>query len=105
MSALGQKQTFALRQVMPALPPMADILRPERDVRFVPIADMIAPHGLHNHAENSARRTCRAQERSDLSQLVGVPAATAGMSAPLVRTLVLGQSAPGTAYKRKSVLF
>ena len=31
---------------------------------------MIAPHGLHNHAENSARRTCRAQERSDLSQLV-----------------------------------
>ena len=34
------------------------------------IADMIAPHGLNNHAENSARRTCRAQERSDLSQLV-----------------------------------
>ena len=29
-----------------------------------------APHGLHKHAENSARRACRAQERSDLSQLV-----------------------------------
>ena len=40
------------------------------DVRFVPIADTIAPHGLHNHADHSARRTCRAQERSDLSQLV-----------------------------------
>ena len=55
MSALGQKQTCAVQL---------------GDVRFVPIADMIAPHGLHNHAENSARRTCRAQERSDLSQLV-----------------------------------
>ena len=48
----------------------ADMCSAKRHVRFVPIADMIAPHGLHNHADHSARRTCRAQERSDLSQLV-----------------------------------
>jgi hypothetical protein len=33
MSALGQKQTFAAQNGMSALPPKADILRAERDVR------------------------------------------------------------------------
>ena len=70
MSALGQKQTFAVQEGMSALPPKADIDGQSFDVRFVPIADMITPYGLHNHADHSACRTCRAKERSDLSQLV-----------------------------------
>jgi hypothetical protein len=37
---LGQKQTFALQQVMSALPPIADMCGAKRDVRFVPIADI-----------------------------------------------------------------
>ncbi|MGB6315202.1 MAG: hypothetical protein WBG13_21950, partial [Pseudolabrys sp.] len=32
MSALGQKQTFAVQNVMSALPPKADISRPTCDV-------------------------------------------------------------------------
>jgi hypothetical protein len=40
MSALGQKQTFALQQVMSALRPKADIGAAQINVRFVPIADM-----------------------------------------------------------------
>jgi hypothetical protein len=40
MSALGQKQTFALQQVMSALPPKADIGAAQINVRFVPIADI-----------------------------------------------------------------
>jgi hypothetical protein len=40
MSALGHKQTFAPQKVMSALRPEADIPCSERDVRFVPIADM-----------------------------------------------------------------
>src|SRR6516225_10626914 len=39
MSALGQKQTWKLVRVMPALPPKADIGTQSRDVRFVPKAD------------------------------------------------------------------
>ena len=55
MSALGHKQTFAVQNGMSALPP---------------IADMIAPHGLPNHAENSARRYPRDRRNVlDLSQL------------------------------------
>jgi hypothetical protein len=42
MSALGQKQTFALQKVMSALPPKADMCGATRDVRFGPIADMAA---------------------------------------------------------------
>jgi hypothetical protein len=38
MSALGHKQTIA--RAMSALPPKADIRGGERDVRFVPIADI-----------------------------------------------------------------
>jgi hypothetical protein len=37
---LGQKQTFALQQVMSALPPKADIGAAQINVRFVPIADI-----------------------------------------------------------------
>jgi hypothetical protein len=40
MSALGQKQTFALQNGMSALPPIADMCGAKRDVRFVPIADI-----------------------------------------------------------------
>ena len=40
MSALGQKQTFAMQQGMSALPPKADMCSATRHVRFVPIADI-----------------------------------------------------------------
>jgi hypothetical protein len=39
MSALGQKQTFAVQKAMSALPPKADIGTQSRNVRFVPKAD------------------------------------------------------------------
>ena len=40
MSALGQKQTFAVQNGMSALPPKADMCSAPAHVRFVPIADM-----------------------------------------------------------------
>jgi hypothetical protein len=40
MSALGQKQTFAVQNRKSALPPIADICSAQADVRFVPIADI-----------------------------------------------------------------
>src|SRR4029077_20235398 len=40
MSALGQKQTFALQKAMSVLPPKADMCSATRYVRFVPIADI-----------------------------------------------------------------
>ena len=40
MSALGQKQTFAVQYAMSALPPIADMCGALADVRFVPIADI-----------------------------------------------------------------
>ena len=40
MSALGQKQTFAVQKRMSALPPIADMCSATRYVRFVPIADI-----------------------------------------------------------------
>ena len=39
MSALGQKQTYAMHKGMSALPPKADMCGATRDVRFVPKAD------------------------------------------------------------------
>jgi hypothetical protein len=39
MSALGQKQTFGSGNPMSALPPKADMVQRDRDVRFVPEAD------------------------------------------------------------------
>ena len=44
MSALGQKQTFAVQKRMSALPPIADMYGAKRDVRFVPIADIGDQH-------------------------------------------------------------
>ena len=41
-SALGQKRTFAVQKGMSALPPKADMCSATRDVRFVPIADIVA---------------------------------------------------------------
>ena len=40
MSALGQKRTCAVQNVMSALPPKADMCGATRHVRFVPIADI-----------------------------------------------------------------
>jgi hypothetical protein len=40
MSALGQKQTFAMQNGMSALPPKADMCGAKSDVRFVPRADI-----------------------------------------------------------------
>ena len=40
MSALGQKQTSKRVCIMSALPPRADIGTQQRDVRFVPKADI-----------------------------------------------------------------
>ena len=42
MSALGHKQTFAVQNVMSALPPKADMCGATRHVRFVPKADIPA---------------------------------------------------------------
>ena len=41
MSALGQKRTLGHVRAMSALPPKADIGTQPRDVRFVPIADIL----------------------------------------------------------------
>ena len=40
MSAMGQKQTFAVQKGMSALHPKADMCSAQAIVRFVPIADM-----------------------------------------------------------------
>ena len=53
MSALGQKQTFAVQEPMSALPPKADMCGATRDVRFVPIADIRASE---DHAFDSERK-------------------------------------------------
>ena len=43
MSALGQKQTFAMQNGMSALHPKADMCSAQADVRYVPIADIVPP--------------------------------------------------------------
>jgi hypothetical protein len=43
MSALGQKQTYAVQNGMSALLPKADMCSATRDVRFGPIADIPCP--------------------------------------------------------------
>ena len=40
MSALGQKQTYAVQKAMSALHPKADMCSALAHVRFVPIADI-----------------------------------------------------------------
>ena len=42
MSALGQKQTLGMVRLMSALPPKADIGTRQRNVRYVPKADIRA---------------------------------------------------------------
>ena len=46
MSALGQKQTFAMQNVMSALTPKADMCGALADVRLVPKADILPPPAL-----------------------------------------------------------
>jgi len=55
MSALGQKQTYAVQKSMSALPPKADICGATSDVRFGSKADMC-----------SARRHVRFTPNSDI---------------------------------------
>ena len=55
MSALGQKQTFAVQNVMSALTPKADMCGATSDVRFVPIADI---HGCEEMSDGSVT-ACR----------------------------------------------
>ena len=49
MSALGQKQTFAVQNVMSALPPKADMCGAVAHVRFVPIANIPLETLLDTH--------------------------------------------------------
>jgi hypothetical protein len=46
MSALGHKRTSELVRVMSALPPKADMVERDHDVRFVPIPDIVHRTGL-----------------------------------------------------------
>jgi hypothetical protein len=61
MSALGQKQTFAVHQPMSALPPKADMCSALGYVRFGPIPDLLAqdrvPRGFSPHAWKSVGET------------------------------------------------
>ena len=41
MSALGHKRTFAVQKRMSALPPKADMCGATREIRLVPIADIL----------------------------------------------------------------
>jgi hypothetical protein len=53
MSALGQKQTFAVQKRMSALPPKADMCGAKRDVRFVPKADIPPAYSITSSARES----------------------------------------------------
>ena len=55
MSALGQKQTYALQQAMSALPPKADMRGATTDVRFGPIADIRLFDQLVSRQKNAIR--------------------------------------------------
>ena len=50
MSALGHKRTFALQNVMSALPPKADMCSAKRHVRLVPIADIDVVYSISSSA-------------------------------------------------------
>jgi hypothetical protein len=47
MSGLDQKQTLRLVRLMSALPPKADMVQHDRDVCFVPKADIQAAIGYY----------------------------------------------------------
>jgi len=49
MSALGHKQTLRRVNQMPALTPKTDVVQHDRDVRFVPKAD-IGAHSITSSA-------------------------------------------------------
>ena len=55
MSALGQKQTCAVQNGMSALHPKADMCAATKDVRFVPIADIIITSAFDTIADESER--------------------------------------------------
>ena len=60
MSALGQKQTFAVQNAMSALTPKADVCSATRYVRFVPIADInqnSAPFIIESGTGSELRQT------------------------------------------------
>jgi hypothetical protein len=83
MSALGQKQTFAVQKRMSALPPIADIPGGNQHVRFVPIADIAPAYSITSSARASSdggtvRPSALAVLRLITSYLVG---ACTGMSA------------------------
>jgi hypothetical protein len=63
MSALGQKQTFALQKAMSALPPKADICSALAHVRFGPIAD------IRNDYEHSDKHPSAGQNNPDFGEL------------------------------------
>jgi len=56
MSALGHKQTFAVRSRMSALPPRADMCSAVPDVRFGPIADIAGFHSITSSARKQRGR-------------------------------------------------
>jgi hypothetical protein len=60
MSALGQKRTFAVQNIMSALPPKADICSALGHVRFVPITDMRRFEPQNRRSPSLAARASRA---------------------------------------------
>src|SRR5262252_4740811 len=54
MSALGQKQTYAVHQPISALPPKADMCGAIAAVRFGPIADTFGPPTIRGLSEARA---------------------------------------------------
>jgi hypothetical protein len=57
MSALGHKRTYAVQNGMSALPPTADMCSAKRDVRFVPIPDILTMNDLTSNFPRSSRRS------------------------------------------------
>jgi hypothetical protein len=55
MSALGQKQTSRFEIAMSALPPKADIANRDRDVRFVPKAEVAVIRSVELIVQPDAR--------------------------------------------------
>ena len=55
MSALGQKQTYAVQKAMSALPPKADMCSAQGHVRLVPKADIRTSRRLEFHIPNPAK--------------------------------------------------
>jgi hypothetical protein len=64
MSALGHKRTFAVQKRMSALPPKADIPSAERNVCFVPIADIDNPGLMFSiHRKSISIRSLHRRQR------------------------------------------